>query len=98
MSNMCQICCLQRTSEFKAIENFSNYNILYTKWIFVVMHTFNPLLLFATIDDYLNSLNPDQTQSNSASDLDTSCLATRQKVPSNLKNIGRYLKMKQTIY
>jgi len=37
-------------------------------------------LLFATIDQYSNSLNPDQMPSNLASDLDPSFLTARQKV------------------
>jgi len=51
-----------------------------------------------TIDAYSNCLNSDQMPSNSASDLDPSCLTTTQKVPPNLKKTGRYLKTKQTIY
>jgi len=57
-------------------------------------------LLFATIDGYSNSLNPDQTTSNSAFDLDPRFLTAIQKDlgPPSLKKIGRYFKMKQTIY
>jgi len=45
-----------------------------------------------------NILNSDKTLSNLASDLNPTCLTTRQKVPLNKKKIRRYLKMKQTIY
>jgi len=55
-------------------------------------------MLIATFDDYSDSLNPDQTPSNSASDLDPSCFTTKQKVKLNLKKIGRYLKIKHNIY